>query len=331
MRWLDAIILGVVQGLTEFLPISSDGHLSVAEKVLDGLSGVPRSGGAKLFFVVMLHLGTLAAILIHYRRVGLDGARGFLLDAQDVPESLRRGSVFKAGLLACLATLPAVPVGLFLKGPIEAAFDSLPAAGIGFLVTAFVLGLTMRLKGGERELADTTWLDALLIGSAQALAVLPGVSRSGMTISVALALGFSRTWAVGFSLWIAVPAILGATVLEIKDVDTTALTREYLGPLFVGIFTSGVVGYLAILWLVRVVKRGRMWYFSVYLVGLAVAIFTWLWIYGGAANGPATTARERPALQRSTLEVDRSDRRVDLGRMDRLAAAHPAPLPHRAR
>ena len=132
MRWLHALILGIVQGVTEFLPISSDGHLTLAEKILEHYSGVKQDGGANLFFFVMLHLGTLAAIVVHYRRTAIAGARGLLLNATEVDPDLRRSPVIKAGLLACLATLPAVPVGLFLKKEVEAAFESLPGDGRRF-------------------------------------------------------------------------------------------------------------------------------------------------------------------------------------------------------
>ena len=120
--------------------------------------------------------------------------------------------MIRVGLLAVVATLPLIPLKLFLKDLIDQTFESTAAAGIGFLITAAVLSLTARLSGGDKGPLETTWLDALLIGIAQMFAPLPGVSRSGLTIATALARGLSRSWAVGFSLLIAVPAISGAAL-----------------------------------------------------------------------------------------------------------------------
>jgi len=154
------------------------------------------------------------------------------------------------------------------------------ASGIGFLITAAVLALTVKLAGGNKGPAETTYLAALLIGVAQAFAPLPGVSRSGLTIATALLLGFKKTWAVEFSLLIAVPAILGAAVFGIKDIDKATLSQTFIAQTIVAAIVAGLIGYAAIVWLVRVVKAGRLWYFSVYLVilGLVVILFA---IFGG--------------------------------------------------
>ncbi|MBX6315671.1 MAG: undecaprenyl-diphosphate phosphatase [Isosphaeraceae bacterium] len=271
MDWLEALILGVVQGLTEFLPVSSDGHLAVFQMLFAHWTGRGRSGAENLFFDVMLHLGTLAAILVQYRRPIAAGARG-LLGVPGVPEVYRRSSILRIGLLAMVGTLPLIPDALYFKKAIEQAFDSPLATGIGFLITAAVLALTTRLRGGDKGPETTTWLDALAVGIAQAFAPLPGVSRSGLTIAAALALGFRKTWAVGFSLLIAVPAILGATIFEVKDVDPAYLSSERILQTVIATVVAGLVGYVAIVWLVRVVRSGRLWYFSVYLVVLAAAV-----------------------------------------------------------
>ena len=152
MSWLDALILGIVQGLTEFLPISSDGHLSITQKFLAWRSGHSQTGEENLFFVVMVHLGTLCAILVYYRKVGLEAARGFL-GAKDVRPGFDRASVIRTCLLAILATIPAVFVGLFLKKKIEAAFASLTMAGIGFLITGAVLLVTAWLNRRTKAVA----------------------------------------------------------------------------------------------------------------------------------------------------------------------------------
>lgn len=271
MDWIESLVLGVVQGLTEFLPVSSDGHLNTVQHAFALWTGQSHSEADKIFFDVMLHVGTLLAIVAHYRAIAIEGGRA-LLEPEPRPSGLTRAGVIRVGLLAIVATLPLIPDKLFFMPWIERAFQSLTATGVGFLITAAVLLLNTRLKGGSKGAAETTWLDALLVGIAQMFAPLPGVSRSGLTISAALALGFSRAWAVGFSLLIAVPAIVGATLSELKDVDAASLTADRVAQIVVSAAVAGVIGYMAIIWLVRLVRAGRLWYFSVYLVVLGIGL-----------------------------------------------------------
>ena len=275
MAWLEALVLGLVQGITEFLPVSSDGHLLLTQSAFAWLTGQPRSGKENLFFDVILHLGTTAAILFYHRKSIIEGWRG-LMGGRDVAPGFHRAEVVHVGVLAAVATSPLVPFALFFKKPLERTFEGTTVAGYGFLVTAAVLLVTAWLsrREGAKGPSATTWLDALLIGIAQMFAPLPGVSRSGVTIAAALALGFSRTWAVGFSLLIAVPAILGAAVFEIKDVTGSMLTFDRIGPAVAGTVLAGIVGYFAIIWLTRVVRSGRIWCFSLYLIVLAIVVLS---------------------------------------------------------
>ncbi len=303
MEWLESLILGAVQGLTEFLPVSSDGHLNITQEAFARWKGVERSGAKDLFFDVMLHLGTLAAIVIYYRAVAKTGARG-LLGSTEVPPAYRRRAVVRVGLLAGVATTPLIPLALFLKKWIEKSFEGLTTTGVGFLITASVLLLSVWLQRNEGEgkgPSETTWLDALLIGTAQMFAPLPGVSRSGLTVAAALGLGLSRGWAVGFSLLLAVPAILGATALELIKVDASSLSRDRVAQMVAAAALAGVVGYGAIIWLVKIVRSGRMWYFSVYLVVLGVAVLA------VAATRPSSPGGSPDA--RSTNAADRTLRR----------------------
>ena len=275
MEWLESLVLGLVQGITEFLPISSDGHLLLVQNFFAWLTGVSHTGEENLFFDVILHLGTTVAILVYNRDYIIKGLRG-LLGSVEVPEAFRRDQIIRVGLLAILATTPLIPLALFLMKYIKKAFEGTTVAGYGFLVTAAALVTTAWLsrRGGTKGPAEMTWLDALLIGVAQTLAPLPGVSRSGMTIAAALALGLSRPWAVGFSLLIAVPAILGAAVKEIKDIDPATLSASHVSQAIAATILAGVVGYFAIQWLFRIVRAGHVWYFSVYLVVLALVVLT---------------------------------------------------------
>jgi undecaprenyl-diphosphatase len=302
MDWFEALVLGVVQGITEFLPVSSDGHLTITQMAFAWLTGQSRSGQENLFFDIMLHVGTLAAILVYYRAAIWQGARGFLLGAEDVPPGFDRQSVLRVGLLAAVATSPLVPFALFFKKRLEEMFQSSQAAGVGFLITAAVLLLvSYRLQGpdGGKGPAQTTWHDALLIGIAQMFAPLPGVSRSGLTIAAALGLGFSRVWSVGFSLLIAVPAICGAAVFELKDAikdpGSLGLTPDRIAQTLAATVVAGLVGYLAILWLIRVVRAGRLWYFSVYLIALGALVLALSSMSGGSRNGGGAKALDRTA------------------------------------
>jgi undecaprenyl-diphosphatase len=290
MEWLESLVLGVVQGITEFLPVSSDGHLLLTQHLFAWLTGVYRSGKENLFFDVILHLGTTAAILVYYKAAIAHAWRG-LMGADDIAAEFRREAVIRAGLLAIVATSPLVPFALFFKKAIEKTFEGITVAGFGFLITAAALLLCAWLtrRGGARGLAETTWLDALLIGLAQMLAPLPGVSRSGMTIAAALALGLSRSWAVGFSLLIAVPAILGAATWEVRHVDPSMLNPDRLAQAVAATISAGVVGYFAISWLTKIVRAGKVWYFSVYLVLLGIVVLTafagWSSHLSAAADG----------------------------------------------
>jgi undecaprenyl-diphosphatase len=275
MEWLESLVLGLVQGITEFLPVSSDGHLLLTQNLFAWLTGVTKTGKENLFFDVILHLGTTAAILVHYRVEIAQAVRG-LSGANDAPAGFRRSEVIRVGVLAAIATSPLIPLALFFKEMIEKTFEGITFVGFGFLITAAVLMLTAWLKrrDGAKGPAEMTWLDALLIGVAQMFAPLPGVSRSGLTIAAALALGLSRTWAVGFSLLIAVPAILGAAVWEMRHVDPASLSPVRVGQAAAGTILAGLVGYFAIIWLTRIVRSGRIWYFSVYLVVLGIVVLS---------------------------------------------------------
>lgn len=296
MDWIESLTLGAVQGLTEFLPVSSDGHLAVTQQVFARLRGHARPAAEDVFFDVMLHVGTLAAILIFYRRAISNGLRG-LSGPSDVPAGFQRDQVLRVGLLAIVATLPLVPDALFLKKWIDQAFQSPIAAGLGFLASAAILMLTQWFPGSNQGKGpgETTWLDALLIGLAQACAPLPGVSRSGLTIAAGLFLGLSRTWAVGFSLLMAVPAILGATVFELRKVDTQSLDADRVAQIVAATILAGLIGFYAITFLVRIVRSGRIWYFSVYLLLAGLVVLATLGRTGpeGGRDGGETPALDR--------------------------------------
>lgn len=253
MSLWQGILLGLVQGLTEFLPVSSDGHLAVIGKV----AGVHTPG---VFVEVALHVATLGSILVVY------GKRFWQLTVDVLrrrPEALRY-----AGLLL-IGMIPAGLVGLFLEDLIGRAFDSLWAAGIGFLVTGVAL-VTTRRRDTEGA-AQPTPGGALIIGLAQALAPLPGVSRSGMTIASGLWVGLGAVSAADFSFLMAIPLIAGAGLVEARHASAD-LAQVGAVPLLVGCIVAFLAGVFAIRFLVAMLRRGRFYLFAPYC--FAVGLFT---------------------------------------------------------
>ncbi len=259
MDHLTAAGLGFVQGLTEFLPVSSSGHVAVAA-LLWGVGDLPLPA------VVVLHLGTLLATLAV---VGSDLRRmaESVLQARHQPMAWLRSSEGRLATAVSIASVPTAILGLSLEPTATAMAHDPRALGTAFVATALLLAVASR-RGGTRE--SLGWRGALLVGLAQGLAVLPGISRSGSTIAVALLLGMRPEAAFRFSFLLSLPAITGALLLQLAHPE--ALTS--LGaPLWTGGAMACAVGLIALLWLRRLVLGGRLWLFSPYL--LALAAFLW--------------------------------------------------------
>jgi undecaprenyl-diphosphatase len=243
---LEALILGIVQGLTEFLPVSSSGHLVLGEKLLCVDS--PGAG-----FEVLAHAGTLLAILIHYRRDLCSMIRSVV--------TVRRDEHFRLAMLVLLGSVPAAAVGLGFGSRLEELFDHPALAAAMLMVTGLIL-LSLKLsKPGD---SGVRWSTALAIGTAQAIAILPGISRSGSTMATGIHTGVERAEAARFSFLLAVPALGGAALLKGMDLlDAPPPARELLAYL-IGAVAAFVSGYLALRWLLGVVQRGRLDRFGVY-------------------------------------------------------------------
>jgi len=268
VSWLDAILLGLLQGLTEFIPVSSDGHLSAAQMLLPGFTQVG------ILFDVVLHLGTLLAVLLYFRKFLREEAAG--LFAREPPR--RRVSWELAGSIA-LATVPTGLIGIFLKGFVERAKGDARFVGAMEIATGLLLAVSYLARGGERDRAAMSRFDALWIGAAQGFAVLPGLSRSASTIAVALLLGFTGRWAASFSFLLVIPAILGAAGLELFVAWRNQGLAFFGGPDFVkylaGAAVAGIAGYATIGWMIRLVSTRRVHAFAIYCVlfGLALILF----------------------------------------------------------
>lgn len=260
-----ALVLGFVQGLTEFLPISSSGHLKIAERLYD-LEG----GSRYLFFDCLLHLGTLFAVLIFYRRDLLP-----LLEAlADSPQALIAQARTKTPLpdrvafvlFLAVGTLVTAGFALVFQDELEALFDSMGAVGMALVATGFLLLSTRFFRRSEdRELAYSS---AALIGLAQGLAIVPGLSRSGTTIAVALLLGLSRETSVRFSFLLSIPAIAGATFLQALDITR----RVALLPAVAGVAASLLSGLIFLWFLIMIVRSGRLYLFAFYTIPLGILV-----------------------------------------------------------
>lgn len=256
--YLKAALLGALQGVTEFLPVSSSGHLAVLQKILD-------VQGPVLFLDVMLHAGTLAAILVVFSKdIRIVLSSMFAKGGGQSPGAARMG------WLVILGTVPIGVIGVLFNRWIERAFNILPLIGGMFIITGFVL-FAVRNKEGERSEEDLGVRDALWVGVYQAIALLPGISRSGMTIGSGLFLGIERSLAVRFSFLMAIPAILGALVLKAGDLSAQTGGMG-IGPILLGTGIAAVVGFFGLKVLIRLTISGNLYLVSFYLWALGLVV-----------------------------------------------------------
>jgi len=248
-------LLGLIQGLTEFLPVSSSGHLVVVERLL----GFDPPG---VLFEAFLHLGTLGAVLWVFRRDIAELALAFT----------RRGSIERRkeiGLII-VGTVPIVVAGILFRSIADVVFSSLTVVGVGLLFTGGVLSGIEWLRSRARR-RDPQFVDSLFVGIAQALALFPGVSRSGVTIAAGVARKVEPSRAVRFSFLLSIPAFLGAAVLNLLDSSSAGgWTGDWLG-IALGTLVSFLVGILGIRALLAVVRRSRLWIFSIYCACVGVS------------------------------------------------------------
>ena len=271
MNLIQALILGVLQGATEFLPVSSSGHLVLVPWLL----GWAPSG---LAFDAVVHWGTALAVVIYFWRdwvnIFSDAFHSLLLVWRAVRASLTSADTKSANLesanpksvawLIALGTIPAALLGYLLDDFFECMFARPVAAACFLLITAALLTSSERLGRRERDLDTLTWLDALLVGLAQALAILPGISRSGSTIAAGLARGLRRESAARFSFLLATPIILGAGLLKVVDLAQMGGLAAQAPALVVGFVAAAAVGWGCIHFLMRYLERRQLYPFAIY-------------------------------------------------------------------
>lgn len=250
MHFLEAIILGIVQGLTEFLPISSSGHLVLFQKLFGLEEG-------NLTFDTMLHLGTLLAVFVVFR--------------DDVVSMIKK-PFSRLTILVVAGTIPTAIIGLTLKDLFEQLFASGRTIGVEFIITGIILWWAESRPFGFKKIEDITLVDAGVIGVLQGAAILPAISRSGLTIAGALFRGIERDTAAKYSFLLSIPSILGAVVLQGKDILAQGVGDIQLLPMIVGTIISAFLGYIAIKWMLRLIAGGKLKFFSYYVWVLGLVI-----------------------------------------------------------
>ncbi len=269
MTELYAILLGAIQGLTEFLPVSSSGHLVLAQTWF-GLKDVP------LLFDVMLHIATLLAVIFFYRKDLIELTKGFVSGLSEVGDQglatiWNSNHAFRFVILIVVASIPTGIIGVAGKDFFESLFSSPMAVGFALLATTIIVGSTFFIKRESNKRLGI--VSAFIIGIAQGIAIIPGISRSGSTIATALWLDIPREEAARFSFLLSIPAILGALMLSLRKTDFASL---HIVPLSAGFVSAAVVGFFALVALVAITKKGKLYIFAPYtgLLGLAAIIYS---------------------------------------------------------
>ena len=250
----NAIFLGIVQGLTEWLPISSSGHLVIVQQTLN--LNVP------LLFDVMLHFGTLLAVfVVFWKDIFKIFKSLFSLDFKS-----ENGKIVK---FIIIGTIPVALLGFFLHDIFESFFSNLFSVGIALIITGIILLLTKKCRGRKKLNSS----DSLLIGIAQAIALMPGISRSGITISTGLLRGIDKEKIYRFSFLLSIPAIIGANLLELSKQVITEIEKI---PYIIGTIIAAIMGYLSLRFLFRILKGGKFYYFSFYclILGILILIYS---------------------------------------------------------
>ncbi|MDY4430266.1 undecaprenyl-diphosphate phosphatase [Evtepia sp.] len=270
MGFLSSIFLGLVQGIAEFLPISSSGHLSLFQHFF----GLTEAG---LFFDVLLHLGTLIAIFVYYWRDIVNLVKAFLRLVTGLFSKKKKGA--RKGrkdpgarmiLMLIVATLPLFVI-LPIKDKVESLYSNTIFVGCALIVTGCILFFSDRMAKGKKTVRSATLLDALLVGVGQAVAVVPGLSRSGTTISAGLLRGFSRKFAVRFSFLLSIPAVLGANIISIGDAVAAGIDTSLLPAYIAGTVVAAVSGYFAIRLVNSLADKGKFGSFAYYCWGIGAA------------------------------------------------------------
>ena len=265
-----AILLGIIQGLTELLPVSSSAHLVIAQ------SFMPNFRQPGVLFDAVLHMGTLLSVLYFFRKDIIAMILSLLPVTAGTPQTTGQKKTHrKLIFLLLISTIITAGVGLSFKVEIEALYSSVKVALLMLFVTGAILFLSDKVKYASRKEGDMSLLDACLIGFVQSLALLPGISRSGSTIVCGIFLGLTRETAARYSFLLSIPAILGAVILESRHFS--AIAKNDISPYILGFIAAAVTGFLALHMLYFIIKRARLRIFAYYCWILSGSILLFLW------------------------------------------------------
>ena len=274
MTYFEAVILGLVQGLAEFLPISSSGHLALLQQWFN------INEDKVLLFAVLLHVGTLISVFIVYWRDIWELIVELCLTVKDLCTGkglrLEERPVRKLGIMIIVATIPTAIIGLLFNDIFDRLYTSILPIGIGLIITGFLLVFAERTGSSNRGIEKMNFRNALFIGTVQGIAICPGISRSGSTLFGSLICNLDRKFAVKFVFLISIPSILGSAILETPDAIAAGVEISQIGPIIVGIAVAAVSGLIAIKTMIKIVSDKKLSYFSYYVwaLGAAVVIYS---------------------------------------------------------
>ena len=273
MTYIEAIVLGLVQGLAEFLPISSSGHLALLQQFF----GIEED--KVLLFAVLLHVGTLLSVFIVYWKYIWELIVELFLTMNDLCTGkglrLAERPVRKLGVLIIIATIPTGIIGIVGGDFFDSLYNSVIPIGVGLIITGFLLVAAERMGNSRRGLEQMNFRNAFFIGVVQGIAICPGISRSGSTLFGSLICNLERKFAVKFVFLISIPSILGSAVLELPDAIDAGIDPSFIGPILVGMLVAAVSGLVAIKTMIKIVSDKKLSYFSYYvwIVGAAVVLY----------------------------------------------------------
>lgn len=274
MNFFDAVLLGIIQGLTEFLPVSSTAHLTLAGRLMGLID--PSKPEQWTAFIAIIQLGTATAVVIYFYRDLVAMARNFLIDVR-MPSSQRTWS-YESKLLGkvVIGTIPVVVLGLLFKKIIEGAFTKeISTFATTLIVFALVLWIAERMGKRSKPEQQTTWKDALIVGVAQACALIPGASRSGTTITAGLFLGLTRDAAARFSFLLSIPAVVASGLYELYGIRHE-LRDVGIAQVIIATVVSGIVGYISIAFLLKYLRTHSTYLFIIYRIILGVVLWGWV-------------------------------------------------------
>lgn len=273
MTYLQAVILGLVQGLAEFLPISSSGHLAI----LENFFGIKED--SMLFFAVMLHFGTLLSVFVVFWKDIVELFKELILTIKDLigRKGLRLDErpIRKLGVMIIVSCIPTAIIGFAFGDIFEGIYSKPILIGVMFIITGLLLLAAETWGGGNRNINNLNYRNSIFIGIVQGLAIIPGISRSGSTLFASLLCKLDREFAVKFVFLISIPTILGSFILELPDGLKEGVTGQMWGPVIVGMLVAFLSGLFAVKVMLKVVANKKLKYFSIYLFVLAAAVIVY--------------------------------------------------------